>query len=156
MCSTTEGECTRNSVTSFPEDASVGLLGRVLGDVGLFDNLLCHGRVELLVQSEMKRRGDQGPRLVLTTDRFLLFNARDRYFQIYEGTLSFLFPTCSFVMPLPNLRRIFSSLRTPEEEAQISRSAFFKFSGYILTCAFITWIAAKQGAQLRLGAPSPS
>ncbi|KAG0234921.1 hypothetical protein BGX31_004430 [Mortierella sp. GBA43] len=56
-------------------------------------------------------------------------------------------------MALPNLRRIFSSFRTPEEEAQISRSAFFKFSGYILTCAFITWIAAKQGAQLRIGAP---
>ncbi|KAG0092753.1 hypothetical protein BGZ93_008187 [Podila epicladia] len=55
-------------------------------------------------------------------------------------------------MPLPNLRRIFASSRTPEEEAQISRSAFFKFSGYILTCAFITWVAAKQGAHLRLGA----
>ncbi|KAF9094599.1 hypothetical protein BGX29_009443 [Mortierella sp. GBA35] len=57
-------------------------------------------------------------------------------------------------MALPNLRRIFSSFRTPEEEAQISRSAFFKFSGYVLTCAFITWVAAKQGAHLRLGAPS--
>ncbi|KAF9322595.1 hypothetical protein BG006_002257 [Podila minutissima] len=55
-------------------------------------------------------------------------------------------------MSLPNLRRIFASSRTPEEEAQISRSAFFKFSGYILTCAFITWVAAKQGAHLRLGA----
>ncbi|KAK3816766.1 MAG: hypothetical protein JOS17DRAFT_794808 [Linnemannia elongata] len=58
-------------------------------------------------------------------------------------------------MALPNLRRIFASSRTAEEEAQISRSAFFKFSGYVLTCAFITWVAAKQGAHLRLGAPSP-
>ncbi|KAI1288874.1 hypothetical protein EDD11_009605, partial [Mortierella claussenii] len=60
----------------------------------------------------------------------------------------------SGTMALPNLRRIFSSFRTPEEEAQISRSAFFKFSGYILTCAFITWVAAKQGAHLRLGPSS--
>ncbi|KAG2220232.1 hypothetical protein INT45_008773 [Circinella minor] len=31
-------------------------------------------------------------------------------------------------MALPNLWKIYSSFRTPEEERQFSRSAFFKFS----------------------------
>ncbi|RIB27748.1 hypothetical protein C2G38_1694311 [Gigaspora rosea] len=44
----------------------------------------------------------------------------------------------------PNLRRIFSSFRTPEEERQISRSAFFKFVGFVISCMAITMLANKN------------
>ncbi|GBC42127.2 hypothetical protein RhiirA5_282507 [Rhizophagus irregularis] len=47
-------------------------------------------------------------------------------------------------MPFPNLRRIFSSFRTPEEERQISRSAFFKFVGFVISCMAITMLANRN------------
>ncbi|KAI9301071.1 hypothetical protein BJ944DRAFT_272027 [Cunninghamella echinulata] len=47
-------------------------------------------------------------------------------------------------MALPNLWKIYSSFRTPEEERQFSRSAFFKFSGYILSCIVITVLASRS------------
>ncbi|KAI9015796.1 hypothetical protein CLU79DRAFT_764742 [Phycomyces nitens] len=46
-------------------------------------------------------------------------------------------------MALPNLWRIYSSFRTPEEERQFSRAAFFKFSGYILSCIAMTVLASR-------------
>ncbi|KAI7856526.1 hypothetical protein BDC45DRAFT_502954 [Circinella umbellata] len=46
-------------------------------------------------------------------------------------------------MALPNLWKIYSSFRTPEEERQFSRSAFFKFSGYILSCIVMTVLASR-------------
>ncbi|KAI9467980.1 MAG: hypothetical protein EXX96DRAFT_585590 [Benjaminiella poitrasii] len=46
-------------------------------------------------------------------------------------------------MALPNLWKIYSSFRTPEEERQFSRSAFFKFSGFILSCIAMTVFASR-------------
>lgn len=56
-------------------------------------------------------------------------------------------------MALPNLWKIYASFRTPEEERQYSREAFFKFSGYIISCIIMTTLAsrslaARQAAQL--------
>ena len=47
-------------------------------------------------------------------------------------------------MVFPNLRRIFSSFRTPEEERQISREAFFKFVGFVVSCIAITMLSNKN------------
>ncbi|KAG2181174.1 hypothetical protein INT43_008756 [Umbelopsis isabellina] len=63
-----------------------------------------------------------------------------------------LLPT-SVTMALPNLWKIYASFRTPEEERQYSREAFFKFSGYIISCIVMTALAsrglgARQSAQL--------
>jgi hypothetical protein len=46
-------------------------------------------------------------------------------------------------MALPNLWKIYASFRTPEEEREFSRSAFFKFSGYILSCIAMTVFASR-------------
>ncbi|KAI8339903.1 hypothetical protein BC941DRAFT_418873 [Chlamydoabsidia padenii] len=53
-------------------------------------------------------------------------------------------------MALPNLWKIYSSFRTPEEERQYSRSAFFKFSGYILSCIVITVLASRSSSKTKL------
>lgn len=46
-------------------------------------------------------------------------------------------------MALPNLRRIFSSFRTEEEERQYSRTAFFNLIGFLGTCVVFSLIAQK-------------
>ncbi|KAI8359814.1 hypothetical protein BD560DRAFT_405341 [Blakeslea trispora] len=53
-------------------------------------------------------------------------------------------------MALPNLWKIYSSFRTPEEERQFSRSAFFKFSGYILSCIAMAVLASKYHNKSKL------
>ncbi|KAJ7368488.1 hypothetical protein DFH08DRAFT_831537 [Mycena albidolilacea] len=41
------------------------------------------------------------------------------------------------------LRSIFASSRTPHEERSISRIAFFRFSGFIVSCLIISLAAAR-------------
>ncbi|KAF8238838.1 hypothetical protein L208DRAFT_1421100 [Tricholoma matsutake] len=41
------------------------------------------------------------------------------------------------------LRSIFASSRTPHEERSISRVAFFRFTGFLLSCVFISLAAAR-------------
>ncbi|KAJ7590872.1 hypothetical protein C8J56DRAFT_934102 [Mycena floridula] len=41
------------------------------------------------------------------------------------------------------LRAIFASSRTPHEERSISRVAFFRFTGFILSCLGISLAAAR-------------
>ncbi|TFL00513.1 hypothetical protein BDV98DRAFT_509011 [Pterulicium gracile] len=41
------------------------------------------------------------------------------------------------------LRGIFASSRTPLEERSISRVAFFRFTGFLLSCLGIAWAAAR-------------
>ncbi|KAI6034401.1 hypothetical protein BKA83DRAFT_4189423 [Pisolithus microcarpus] len=41
------------------------------------------------------------------------------------------------------LRSIFASSRTPYEERSISRVAFFRFAGFLLSCAAISFAAAR-------------
>lgn len=47
-------------------------------------------------------------------------------------------------MGLPNFREIYASFRTPEEETAISRSAFFRFVGFVASCAVIALLAEKH------------
>ncbi|KAF9055503.1 hypothetical protein BDZ89DRAFT_937653, partial [Hymenopellis radicata] len=49
------------------------------------------------------------------------------------------------------LRSIFASSRTPNEERSISRIAFFRFTGFILSCMFISWAAARGRGFKSLG-----
>ncbi|KAF9247355.1 hypothetical protein BU15DRAFT_70169 [Melanogaster broomeanus] len=42
------------------------------------------------------------------------------------------------------LRSIFASSRTPHEERSISRVAFFRFVGFLLSCVGISLAAAKS------------
>ncbi|KAJ7044507.1 hypothetical protein C8F04DRAFT_588807 [Mycena alexandri] len=49
------------------------------------------------------------------------------------------------------LRSIFASSRTPHEERSISRVAFFRFSGFLLSCLFIS-LAAARGRGIRSSA----
>ncbi|KIM68851.1 hypothetical protein SCLCIDRAFT_66245, partial [Scleroderma citrinum Foug A] len=49
------------------------------------------------------------------------------------------------------LRSIFASSRTPYEERSISRVAFFRFAGFLLSCVAISFAAAR-GRGVR-GAP---
>ncbi|KAF8663413.1 hypothetical protein AX16_000985 [Volvariella volvacea WC 439] len=42
------------------------------------------------------------------------------------------------------LRSIFASSRSPHEERSISRVAFFRFTGFILSCLAIGWAAARN------------
>ncbi|KAJ6598877.1 hypothetical protein DFH09DRAFT_902224 [Mycena vulgaris] len=46
------------------------------------------------------------------------------------------------------LRSIFASSRTPHEERSISRVAFFRFSGFLLSCLAIS-LAAARGRGIR-------
>ncbi|KAG2369600.1 hypothetical protein BDR07DRAFT_1387958 [Suillus spraguei] len=41
------------------------------------------------------------------------------------------------------LRSIFTSSRTPHEERSISRVAFFRFAGFLLSCVCISFAAAR-------------
>nr|GAT60002.1 predicted protein [Mycena chlorophos] len=49
------------------------------------------------------------------------------------------------------LRAIFASSRTPLEERSISRVAFFRFSGWLLSCLAIS-LAASRGRGIKSGA----
>jgi len=49
------------------------------------------------------------------------------------------------------LRSIFSSSRTPHEERSISRVAFFRFAGFLLSCVGIS-LAAARGRGIKSGA----
>jgi hypothetical protein len=49
------------------------------------------------------------------------------------------------------LRSIFASSRTPGEERSLSRIAFFRFSGFIISCLAIS-LTANQGQGIRTGA----
>ncbi|KAF7301820.1 hypothetical protein MIND_00747800 [Mycena indigotica] len=49
------------------------------------------------------------------------------------------------------LRAIFASSRTPNEERSISRVAFFRFSGWLLSCLAIS-LAASRGRAIKGGA----
>ncbi|KAJ6515700.1 hypothetical protein C8R45DRAFT_1049262 [Mycena sanguinolenta] len=49
------------------------------------------------------------------------------------------------------LRSIFASSRTPHEERSISRIAFFRFSGFLLSCLAIS-LAAARGRGIRSSA----
>ncbi|KAL7417077.1 hypothetical protein BDY24DRAFT_376549 [Mrakia frigida] len=44
-------------------------------------------------------------------------------------------------MPLPNLRAIFASARTTEEETRLSQQAFAKFAAFAVSCLAISLIA---------------
>ncbi|KAJ7068446.1 hypothetical protein C8F01DRAFT_979305 [Mycena amicta] len=48
------------------------------------------------------------------------------------------------------LRAIFASSRTPHEERSISRVAFFRFSGWLLSCLAIS-LAASRGRAIKGG-----
>ncbi|CAI94397.2 Ermes regulator Emr1 [Schizosaccharomyces pombe] len=45
---------------------------------------------------------------------------------------------------LPNLRRIFASFRTEEEERSYSRKAFFHLIGYITCSVLFSWLVRKK------------
>ncbi|KAJ3716279.1 hypothetical protein DFJ43DRAFT_1006756 [Lentinula guzmanii] len=49
------------------------------------------------------------------------------------------------------LRSIFASSRTPLEERSISRLAFFRFAGFLLSCLGISLVAAR-GRAIKSGA----
>ncbi|KAF9226618.1 hypothetical protein BS17DRAFT_677935, partial [Gyrodon lividus] len=49
------------------------------------------------------------------------------------------------------LRSIFASSRTPHEERSISRVAFFRFVGFLLSCVGIS-LAAARGRGIKSGA----
>ncbi|KAH9966021.1 hypothetical protein BC827DRAFT_1181583 [Russula dissimulans] len=66
------------------------------------------------------------------------------------GTVS---PGNSSRMPVTPavLRAIFASSRSPAEERSLSRIAFFRFSGFIISCLAIS-LMANQGRGIRTGA----
>ncbi|KAK1924902.1 hypothetical protein DB88DRAFT_509966 [Papiliotrema laurentii] len=47
-------------------------------------------------------------------------------------------------MALPNLRSIFASSRTSEEEKQVSRVTFYKFTVFVASCLVISLLAARN------------
>ncbi|CDZ96540.1 hypothetical protein [Phaffia rhodozyma] len=51
----------------------------------------------------------------------------------------------------PNLRAIFASARTSEEERQISRQTFAKFIGFTVSCVVIGLVAHSKVAKHSLG-----
>ncbi|KAL7418866.1 hypothetical protein Q5752_006550 [Cryptotrichosporon argae] len=54
-------------------------------------------------------------------------------------------------MGLPNLRSIFASSRTSEEERELSRATFYKFTAFVASCLAISLLAAR-GSGRDLGA----
>ncbi|WVN86749.1 uncharacterized protein L203_101921 [Cryptococcus depauperatus CBS 7841] len=50
-------------------------------------------------------------------------------------------------MALPNLRSIFASSRTSEEERQLSRVAFYKFTAFVGACLAISLLAARNSGR---------
>ncbi|KIM90957.1 hypothetical protein PILCRDRAFT_1193 [Piloderma croceum F 1598] len=67
-----------------------------------------------------------------------------------KNTPQFQQPTSNSRIPVTPtvLRSIFSSSRTPIEERSISRVAFFRFAGFLLSCVGIS-LAAARGRGLR-------
>lgn len=57
-------------------------------------------------------------------------------------------------MPFPNIRRIFSSFRTEEEERQYSRIAFFNLLGFIGSCVVFSLVAQKFSGSKALLPPT--
>ncbi|EPQ26868.1 uncharacterized protein PFL1_05503 [Pseudozyma flocculosa PF-1] len=47
-------------------------------------------------------------------------------------------------MALPNLRRIFSSSRTDDQERAVSRQAFFRCLSFIASCAVIALLSSPK------------
>ncbi|WWC89921.1 uncharacterized protein L201_004850 [Kwoniella dendrophila CBS 6074] len=47
-------------------------------------------------------------------------------------------------MALPNLRSIFASSRTSEEERQLSRTTFYRFTAFVGACLVISLLAARN------------
>ena len=47
-------------------------------------------------------------------------------------------------MALPSLRQIFAAFRSPEQEAELSRTAFSRFLAFILTCTGIAVLASRS------------
>ncbi|KAG1755531.1 hypothetical protein EDB19DRAFT_1661832 [Suillus lakei] len=52
-------------------------------------------------------------------------------------------PSSRFPVTPAVLRSIFTSSRTPHEERSISRVAFFRFAGFLLSCVCISFAAAR-------------
>ncbi|WWD16058.1 hypothetical protein CI109_100483 [Kwoniella shandongensis] len=50
-------------------------------------------------------------------------------------------------MALPNLRSIFASSRTSEEERQLSRVTFYKFTAFVGACLVISLLAARNSGR---------
>ncbi|WWC69330.1 uncharacterized protein I206_103268 [Kwoniella pini CBS 10737] len=50
-------------------------------------------------------------------------------------------------MALPNLRSIFASSRTSEEERQLSRTTFYKFTAFVGACLVISLLAARNSGR---------
>ncbi|CAK9784292.1 hypothetical protein CC85DRAFT_68259 [Cutaneotrichosporon oleaginosum] len=51
-------------------------------------------------------------------------------------------------MALPNLRTIFASARSSEEERQLSRATFYKFSAFVASVLVISLIASRNAKDL--------
>ncbi|TYJ56627.1 hypothetical protein B9479_002719 [Cryptococcus floricola] len=51
-------------------------------------------------------------------------------------------------MALPNLRSIFASSRTPEEERATSRITFYKFTAFVGACLVISLLASKNSGRV--------
>ncbi|KAL9936812.1 hypothetical protein V8E36_004047 [Tilletia maclaganii] len=60
-------------------------------------------------------------------------------------------------MALPNLRRIFASARTSEQERFVSRQAFFRFVTFVTSCVMIALLSSprRRAAIGRIG-PGPA
>ncbi|GHJ86089.1 hypothetical protein NliqN6_2491 [Naganishia liquefaciens] len=50
------------------------------------------------------------------------------------------------LMALPNLRHIFASSRTSDEERQLSRTTFYKFAAFVGSCVVISLLASRGAA----------
>ncbi|KAH8088109.1 hypothetical protein HD553DRAFT_340226 [Filobasidium floriforme] len=50
---------------------------------------------------------------------------------------------------LPNLRSIFASARTSDEEKQLSRATFYRFAVFVGSCVFISLLASKSNSSAR-------
>ncbi|WVR05139.1 hypothetical protein IAU60_002151 [Kwoniella sp. DSM 27419] len=50
-------------------------------------------------------------------------------------------------MALPNLRSIFASSRTSEEERQLSRTTFYRFTAFVGACLVISLLAARNSRE---------
>ncbi|ODV94369.1 hypothetical protein PACTADRAFT_4311 [Pachysolen tannophilus NRRL Y-2460] len=50
---------------------------------------------------------------------------------------------------LPNIRRLFASFRTEEEEKIYSRKAFYNFLGFLASCVAFSFVAQQLARQPR-------
>ncbi|KXN74175.1 hypothetical protein CONCODRAFT_77026 [Conidiobolus coronatus NRRL 28638] len=53
-------------------------------------------------------------------------------------------------MVLPNLRKIYASVRTAEEETQLSNQAVLNLLGYVTLSTFIFFLSTKHASKLSL------